>query len=198
VVNTSLVEAAYQLALATDKATDGAVHQEVAKIVKLHAKIALGLVFIPVPGADIAAIAANTWTMYARINRTVGIPFSENVVKSLATGIATNLLSNLPILAVGVALKCVPFIGSLAGGAIMAGSLYAVTVAAGIVYMKALAALINHQSELTEVNLQAVVNSLVNDKEAMKQIVKDANREYEAAKTTGDLDRQSPTVGVNL
>jgi hypothetical protein len=117
------------------------------------------------------------------------------LVKSLTTGIATNLLFNLPILAVGEALKTFPLIGSGAGGVIMADSFCAAIIAAGIVYMKALAALIKRYSELTRVNLQAVVDSLVSNKESMKQMVKDANQEYEAAKTAGELGKNSPTVG---
>jgi uncharacterized protein (DUF697 family) len=185
-----LIEATHQLALAADKATDGAVHEDIAKIVKLHAKIALGIVFIPVPGADMAAAAANTWTMYVRINKALDIPFSENVVKSLASGIGTNILSNVPILAAGEIIKLFPVLGPVVGGAVMAGSLYGVTIAAGIVYMRALAIILNQQSEFTEVNLKAVADSLVSDKDSMKKIIKDANREYKVAKASGELYKE--------
>jgi uncharacterized protein (DUF697 family) len=177
----------YQLSLAVDQAADGAVHEDVAKIVKLHAKLALGLSFIPVPGADLAALAANTWTMYARINRTLGIPFSENKLKSLASGIATNLVSNLPILVAGSLVKTIPILGQFGGGAIMAASLYGVTLAAGIVYMKALTFMLNQSSELSEVNLKAAVDSLVQDKQGIQTILNDANREYRSAKKSGEL-----------
>jgi uncharacterized protein (DUF697 family) len=187
--NTNLFDAAYQVALAADKATDGAVHEDVAKIVKLHAKIAIASAFIPVPGADIAAMATNTWTMYVRINKALGIPFSENIIKSLASGIATNLLSVVPAMAVGEMLKFIPGVGTLAGSAIMAGSLYTITIAAGIVYMRALAMILKQKSELTEVNLQAVVDALVGDKNTMKQIVKDAKKESKLAQAAGEFDK---------
>jgi len=132
-------------------------------------------------------MVANTWTMYVRINKTLGIPFSENLIKSLATGIGTNLLANLPILGVSSVLKSIPGIGPFAGGVIMSFSVYAVTIAAGIVYMKALAYLLKEQSEVTEVNLKAAVDSIVGDKDAMKQIFREANREYETAKASGEL-----------
>jgi uncharacterized protein (DUF697 family) len=184
-----LLEATEKIALAIDNATDSAMHEDIAKIVKLHAKISLGIVFIPVPGADIAAAVANTWVMYVRINKALGIPFSENAVKSLASGIAINLVAKLPLFAAGEVIKIfVPFVGPLLGSAVMAGSLYGITIAAGVVYMKALAIVLDQQSELTEVNLKAAVDSLVSDKNAMKQIIEDANREYKVAKASGELD----------
>jgi hypothetical protein len=48
-------------------------------------------------GLAAAGISARfIWTMYGRINSKIGLPFSENVVKSIATGIATNLAAGPP------------------------------------------------------------------------------------------------------
>jgi hypothetical protein len=48
-------------------------------------------------GLAAAGISARfIWTMYGRINSKIGLPFSENVVKSIATGIATNLAAAPP------------------------------------------------------------------------------------------------------
>jgi uncharacterized protein (DUF697 family) len=188
-----LLEATEKFSLAIDKATDSAMHEDIAKIVKLHAKISLGIVFIPVPGADMAAAVANTWAMYVRINKALGIPFSQNAVRSLTSGILINIVAKLPLFAAGEFVKtCVPIFGPIIGGAVMAGSLYGITIAAGVVYMKALATVLDQKSELTEVNLKAAVDSLVADKKAMKQIIEDANREYKVAKATGELDKDVP------
>lgn len=187
--NSSLLEAAYKLSLAVDKAADHLAAEEIASIVKLHAKIAIASAWIPVPGADLAAMGANTWTMYIRINRNLGIPFSENIIKSLATGIATNLLSNLPVLAMSSVVKAMPGVGTLAGSLMMTASVYAVTIAAGIVYMRALAALLNHHSELTEVNLKAAVSSITEDKAVLEEIMASANNEYRSAKASGELQK---------
>jgi uncharacterized protein (DUF697 family) len=187
----SLLEAAYQLATAADRATDSTVHEEVAEVVKFHAKLAIASAWIPVPGADLAAMAANTWTMYARINSTLGIPFSENLLKSIATGIGTNLLSNLPGLGVSSLLKSIPGIGTVTGGLIMSAYVYTVTIAAGIVYMRALAMLLKQQSDLTEVDMKAAVDSVMADVGVVRQIFNVANGEYEAAKASGDLKNAS-------
>jgi uncharacterized protein (DUF697 family) len=183
----SLIEAAYNLAVATDKATDIAVHEKVAGIVKLHAKLAIASAWIPIPGADLAAMAGNTWTMYVRINKTLDIPFSKNLIKSLSTGIGTNILSSLPVLGVASVLKWFPGIGTLGSGAIMSVPVYIATISAGIVYMKALAVLLKRKSELTEVNLKEALDSILDDKNGMKQIITDAKREYVASKASGEL-----------
>jgi uncharacterized protein (DUF697 family) len=186
--NLGLAEAAYHLATTVDRAADSAIHEEVAEIVKLHAKLAIASVWIPIPGADLAAMVANTWTMYARINNTLSISFSENLLKSIATGIGTNLLSNLPMLAMSSALKLIPGIGSLTGALVMSASIYTVTIAAGIVYMRVLASLLEQSSGFTEVDLKAAVDSAMRDVGALRHILHVAAEEYEAAKISGELE----------
>lgn len=186
----SLLETAYNLALAADRATDSAVGEEVAKIVKLHAKLAVASAWIPIDGVDIAAMAVNTWTMYVRINKALDIPFSENLLKSLAAGIGTNILSNVAGLLVGEGLKLIPGIGTFFGSVMLSATFYTVTIASGIVYMKALTLLLNQQSSLTEVDLKAAMDAFVSDKSAMRQIFTEANNEYETAKKSGELNKK--------
>src|SRR5437667_7998206 len=75
---------------------DGPKAKELTEIIKQHALAATGIAFIPVPGLDVAAVVANVWTMYARINDAVGVSFRENALKSIASGICANLLSAIP------------------------------------------------------------------------------------------------------
>ncbi len=147
----------------------------------MHAGIAVGSAFIPIPGADIAAAATNTWTMYVRINKELGLPFAENLVKSLATGIITNLGANLTLLLVaGSALKFIPGLGSLGGAALMGASIYGVTIAAGIIYMKAVTQLLNAKNakQFNEENLKATVDEIMDDKESIRVIFKTAKESY--------------------
>jgi hypothetical protein len=51
-----------------DKAADTSLPKQIVDVVKLHSKLAVGSAWIPVPGADVAAGAANIWGMYARIS----------------------------------------------------------------------------------------------------------------------------------
>lgn len=103
-----LTQAAFTLVQALNQVVDENLPGKLAGIVKVHAGIGVGCVFIPVPGADLFAAFGNTWTMYMRINRELDLPFTKSFVKSIATGILSNLASNAAILAVigfGSALK---------------------------------------------------------------------------------------------
>ena len=96
-----------------DKAADETLPAEIANVVKLHSKIAVGSAWIPIPGADMAAGTANIWGMYARVNNKLGLPFGENVMKSIGSGVATNLASYLALNGVASALKFIPGVGSV-------------------------------------------------------------------------------------
>ena len=86
-----LQKAAELLVKALDMAADSVLPQQIVDIVKLHSKLAVGSSFIPIPGLDMAGAAGSIWSMYIRINNKIHIPFGENVLKSLASGVATNL-----------------------------------------------------------------------------------------------------------
>lgn len=177
--NLNLINTAFNLAQSLDKAVDRAISaEELADVVKLHGKIAVGSNFIPVPGVSILALATNIWTMYARINNIVGISFSESVLKSIAAGCASNILSNLFTYTVGESIKVfLPGIGSVIRGLAMSTSVYVSVITAGIVYMKALTFLLNQDAELTEVNLEEAVNSILQDKEQIQEIFSSVDRE---------------------
>ena len=57
-VDKTLLKAALKLVKLLDKTADETLPQEIADIVKLHSKLAVGSAWIPVPGADVAAGAA--------------------------------------------------------------------------------------------------------------------------------------------
>lgn len=111
--------------------------EDIVKIVKRHAKIAVATAFIPIGGLDIAAATANVWTMYVSINKALGIKFSDNKMKSIGSAIASNLVSNLGITAVAAGLKWTG-VGYIASVGILTGALYALTITSGWVYLKAL------------------------------------------------------------
>lgn len=141
-VDEKLLHAAVELVKVAHKELDKAMPARLARIVKMHAALAVGAALIPVPGVDMAAIAAAVWGMYYRINGELEMPFGENVVKSVATGVATNLAAGLGALAVGEALKFIPVIGTLAGSVMMFTAAYALTLASGLVYMNVLTLLL--------------------------------------------------------
>jgi uncharacterized protein (DUF697 family) len=176
-----LIKAAMKLAQAADKIADQNLPEKLAEMVKLHAKIAVGSAFIPIPGADMAAAATNIWTMYVRINKELDLPFSENVIKSLAAGVATNVGSAAAgFIVVGSALKFIPGLGTVGGIALMAGTVYGVTIAAGIVYMNVIARLLEKQAleNISEADLIAEAEREMQDKAALKDIIKSAKKDY--------------------
>lgn len=82
--------------------------EDIEKIVKKHAAIAVATAFIPIGGLDMVAATANVWTMYVRINNALGVKFSDNKMKSIGSAVVSNLVQNLGITAVAVALKWNP------------------------------------------------------------------------------------------
>ena len=181
-----LTQVAFELVNVLNRATDEHLPGKLAGIVKLHAGIGVGCVFIPVPGADLFAAFGNTWTMYVRINRELELPFTQNLIKSLATGVVSNLASNAAILAVigfGSALKILPGAGTVASYAVMSATVYGATIAAGYIYMKALTALLKNRSagDVKEEDLKAAVATVMQDKAAVQSIFKSAKESYKQA-----------------
>ncbi|HXA16016.1 MAG TPA: GYF domain-containing protein [Thermoanaerobaculia bacterium] len=194
-----LLRSAAELARELDKVVDDHLPQKLAGVVKLHAKVAVGAAFIPIPGADIAAAVANTWTMYVRINKEIDLPFGENIAKSLATGVITNIASNAAALIVlASAAKLLPVLGTLGGAAVMATTIYALTIAAGIVYMKALATILRtkHIQTITEADLKRATDDILKDKASIRDIVSEARETYKTSKNSDVKDTAATSVDV--
>src|SRR6185312_745871 len=190
-----LVKAAVELAKELNKAVDEHLPQKLAGMVKLHARLAVGSALIPIPGADMAAMAVNTWTMYVRINKELQLPFGENATKSLAAGVMTNIGANAAGLMVfASATKFLPGLGTVGGAALMAATAYALTIAAGIVYMKTIAKLLRAKSahQVTEVDLKDAADEVLRDKAAIRTIVKDAKKSY---KKEGESEQHAQGAG---
>ncbi len=192
--NTHLQDAATKLVQAATGYADDTLTEELTGIVKLHASLAIAGAFVPVPGLDLAALAANTWTMYVRINKEAELPFEKNVVKSIATGVVTTLGSNVAgVLAVSTVAKFIPGLGSIGGGMLLAATMYGVTLAAGVVYMRALAGLKAWEDDWRGVSPQDVeraVNDVMQDKQAMKDIIEDGKQYYKANKDSINRQRK--------
>lgn len=188
-VDEKLLKAAIALIKAANKQLDELMPAKLAGIVKTHAALGVGAAWIPVPGADIAAGVGAIWGMYYRINSELKLPFTENVIKSVASGIGTNLTAYMGILGVASTLKLIPGIGSVAGAIAMSAAAYALTLASGYVYMKVLTLLLGNKSarDITQSDLRDAVTQVMNDKEDVRSFVRDA-------KKSGRLTRDSPRV----
>jgi len=151
---------------------DGPKAKELSDIVKQHALGATGAAFIPIPGLDLAAMVANTWSMYVRINNAVGVSFGDNALKSIASGVLANLASAIPAVAIGAiassAIKLIPGLGTVAGIAIGAAANVAMLYVAGRVYLKSLEVLVNDNKPLTEENIKKATQDVTKDKAFVK------------------------------
>lgn len=178
-IERKLISTSIKLVGLMDKAAEETLPQEIAGVVKLHSKLAVGAAWIPVPGADVAAGAANIWGMYARINNKLDIPFGENVMKSIGSGVATNLASYMAMSGVASALKFIPGLGTIGGAAVLSASLYAVTLASGWIYLQALCALAEKKGKSFSVSdITKAVNDMLKEKSVIKDFIESAKKTY--------------------
>ena len=162
-----------------DAQADKMLPQQIVNVVKLHSKLAVGSAWIPIPGADIAAGATSIWSMYVRINNKIGLKVKDNIIKTIASGIGTNLLSYVAMSGIASGLKFIPGIGTLGGALILSASQYAITLTAGWVYLKALCLLAERQGPKFDM---AMLNSAVKDVLSQKDLIKSI---FEQAKKSG-------------
>ena len=162
-----------------DKTADNNLPRAIADVVKLHSKLAVGSAWIPIPGADVAAGAATIWGMYVRINSKLGIPFGDNMMKSIGSGVATNLASYAAMSGIASAMKLIPGIGTIGGAVIMSATLYAITLASGWVYLNALSALAEKKGgSFTIDDISKAINDFLKDKSKIKNFINEAKKSY--------------------
>ena len=180
-VNQILLDNAKRLVKLLDLIADNTLPQQIVDIVKTHAKLAVGSAWIPVPGVDIAASAASIWGMYVRINNKINLPFGENVMKSIGSGVATNLASFAAVSAAGSLIKLIPGIGTIGGAVLMSAAMYAATLASGWIYLTALTKLAERKQgkNISESDLKNSVNEVLNNsKSAIKDFIDSAKKSY--------------------
>jgi len=178
-IDKKLLEAAFELVKHLDKTADNNLPRAIADVVKLHSKLAVGSAWIPIPGADVAAGAATIWGMYVRINSKLGIPFGDNMMKSIGSGVATNLASYAAMSGIASAMKLIPGIGTIGGAVIMSATLYAITLASGWVYLSALSALAEKKGgSFTIDDISKAINDFLKDKSKIKNFINEAKKSY--------------------
>ncbi|WP_455076903.1 hypothetical protein [Prevotella koreensis] len=174
-----LIEIAIELVKYIDKQADALLPQKIVDVVKLHSKLAVGSAWIPIPGADMAAGAASIWGMYIRINNKINMPVKENIIKTIGSGVATNLASYTVASGVGSALKLIPGIGTVGGAVFMSATLYAVTLASGYVYLKALCLLAKRDGPNMDMSkLSDSVKEVLKEKSIIKEFINNAKQTY--------------------
>lgn len=175
----AILRTSIKLVKLLDKGADSMLPRQIVDVVKLHSKLALGSAWIPIPGVDMAAGAASIWGMYIRINNKIGVTVKENVIKTVASGVATNLASYAAASGVASALKFIPGIGTITGAIAMSATTYAVTLASGYVYLQALVYLAEkNNGKIDFSGLSSAVKRVLDDKSTIQEIIADAKRNY--------------------
>lgn len=182
-----ILHAAKELVHVLNKSVDESLPEEIAEIVKTHsagaaaASVAAG--WIPGAGGLAAAgiCAGFVWTMYGRINSKIGLPLTDNLVKSLATGVATNLATGfVGALVLQTVFSIFPGLGSVAASTIAGATGYALTLAAGYVYLKLLIELFLDGGDPTKMDESVLKEnaSRVAAGEDMKDFISSAKASY--------------------
>jgi hypothetical protein len=197
--NTRLLEAAIELAKVMDKAVDDSLPSDIADIVKSHSKGAAiaGVAGGWIPGvggtAAVAISAGFVWTMYGRINSKIDLPFSENIMKSVASGIATNLAGYaVASIAISTAFSLFPGLGNVSASVIAGSTCYALALASGFVYLKILTSIFKAGKDPTSItaeNLKEVAKKVVQN-EDIRVVMKEAKEEYKSAKARGEMQEE--------
>lgn len=139
------IKKAHQLYEAVNRVVDANLPKEIAGIIKNHAlgaaAVGVGAGWVPAAGGIAAMMtsAGLVWTMYGRINSKIELPFHENIIKSVASGVATNLASYaVGSVALSTLFSFFPLIGPVKAALIVGSTCYALTVGSGYVYLKVL------------------------------------------------------------
>jgi hypothetical protein len=140
-----------------------------------------------IPGVGgAAAVAISTdfiWTMYGRINGKIDLPFSENIMKSVASGIATNLAGYaVASIAISTTFSLFPELGNVGASVMAGGTCYALTLASGFMDLKILTSIFKAGKDLTSItgkNLKEVAKKVIQN-EDNKAVMKEAKKEYKS------------------
>ena len=170
-----------------DQIVDENLPYQIADIVKFHSKgaaaAAVGSAWIPGAGgtAAILASAGFIWSMYARIGSEINLPMSENILKTLGSGVATNLASGMAASWVmSSVFSFFPGIGSIGASVVMGGTCYALTLASGYVYLKIMTALFISgvdPTKMSEQELNNMAKNIANDSD-VKDVMNTAKQAY--------------------
>ena len=157
-----VLKAAVALVIELNKTIDKALPQKLANIVKQHAfgvLIASALVaWVPLIGPITAflLLAIIIWSMYFRINKAIDVPLGKNIIKTVISGVCTNLGANLVLFLAATAISLLPVIGSVIADIIIVSMTYAVTLACGIFYLKMLTKLFKAQKDPTFLSMEHI------------------------------------------
>ena len=184
-----LLEAAIELGKTLDKQVDNLLPNKIANIIKFHSKgaaaSAVAAGWVPGAGSTIAVTisAGFIWTMYAKINNAIGLKLSDNILKTLASGVATNLMAAYAGgWLISTIISFIPGIGNLGASVIIGATCYALTLASGYIYLKIMTELLSKEGKenlqnLNQEKLKYEAEKIIQSNE-IKEVLEKAKKEY--------------------
>jgi elongation factor Tu len=142
--------------------------ERILEVVELHKKIVMGTNIAQsfVPGANVIempVLVASLWKMYYDINNVLGISISENVGKSLTSGILTNLTSAGAMTIVSEGVKLIPGAGWLVSYAINTAAKTALIYGSAYLYLNALTTMYEAEGKFNEESIETSLAISNND-----------------------------------
>lgn len=191
-----LFQQTMKLLEAMDENLDANLSKKVAEIIKSHsigaAAASLASAWVPGAGgvAAAAACAGFIWTMYGRIGAEIDLPISKNILKSLASGVATNIASYaVGTIALSTAFSIIPGLGNFGASVLMGGTSYAMTLASGYIYLKIMTQLFSKgidPTTLSEQELKNIAKTVASDSD-VKDVIKEAKQEFKFKNQQGEI-----------
>jgi len=123
--------------------------------------------------------------MYAKINSAIGLSLSDNILKTLASGVTTNLMAAYAggwLLT--TALSFIPGLGSIGASVLIGGTCYALTLASGYIYLKIMTEILSQEGRegfqnLTEADLKRKAEKVAKGSD-VENIMKEAKKSYKS------------------
>ena len=156
----------------------------------------VGSGWLPGAGAFVATAAwvAAIWGMYVKINKDLGISIKDNILKSLASAILTNILASagslILMLSASFLLSFIPGLGS-AGAIVIDGFIDYITVfASGVLYIKVLTKLFKAGKgfNIAESEVNDVADDVIKDSD-ISEILKEGKEAYKEDKKAGKFKK---------
>lgn len=156
----------------------------------------VGSGWLPGAGAFVATAAwvAAIWGMYVKINKDLGISIKDNILKSLASAILTNILASagslILMLSASFLLSFIPGLGS-AGAIVIDGFIGYITVfASGVLYIKVLTKLFKAGKgfNIAESEVNDVADDVIKDSD-ISEILKEGKEAYKEDKKAGKFKK---------
>lgn len=157
----------------------------------------VGSGWLPGAGALVATAAwvAAIWGMYVKINKDLGITIKDNVLKSLASALLTNLIASIGgiiLMLVGsTLLSFIPGLGT-AGAIAIDGFIGYITVfASGVLYIKLLTKLFKAGKgfNISENNVENLAKDIISESD-VKKIIKEGKNAFKEDQKAGKFNKK--------